>query len=157
MHRNMSMPINALKRSSMGRCFTVLRRPVLRRMAFLGVILFLLFVLLLLGLRRIASNQKCSPIQCSRFYHLFLTRAVCTILSTSKHQSVRTSTLCLALRCSLLLVSFEHVVPEGLDLLDVASLTINWDAGQWKAFCELAFETELLHVGTVVFLTIVFA
>jgi hypothetical protein len=29
----------------------------------------------------------------------------------------------------LLLVTLEHVVPERPDLLDVASLTVNWDAG----------------------------
>jgi hypothetical protein len=57
----------------------------------------------------------------------------------------------------LLLVALEHVEPEGFDLLDVASLTINWDAGQWKPFRELAFQTDFLRVGTVVFLTIVFA
>ena len=46
----------------------------------------------------------------------------------------------------LLLVAFEHVLPERLYLLNVASLAVHWNPGEQKTFCEFALQANLLFV-----------
>ena len=41
-----------------------------------------------------------------------------------------------------MLVSLEHVLPEGLDLLHVTSFTIDGNPGQEEPFCEFAFQAD---------------
>jgi len=57
----------------------------------------------------------------------------------------------------LLLVSFEHVVPERLYFLNVASLAVDGDARECEAFGELAFQADLLVKGARNFTRLVIA
>lgn len=38
-----------------------------------------------------------------------------------------------------MLVAFEHVLPERLDLLHVTAFAIYWDSGQEESFREFTF------------------
>jgi hypothetical protein len=44
----------------------------------------------------------------------------------------------------LSLVSFEHVIPERFDFLNVTSFAVHGHAGKCEAFGELTFQADLL-------------
>ena len=55
-----------------------------------------------------------------------------------------------------MLVPFEHVKPERLDLLDVPALTIHRNSSKRKSFGEIAFKTNLLGIRAFSFVLHVF-
>jgi hypothetical protein len=54
-----------------------------------------------------------------------------------------------------MLIVLEHVKPEGFDFLHMAAFAVHRNSSQWKTFCKLALEADLLIERTCRLLTLV--
>jgi hypothetical protein len=58
---------------------------------------------------------------------------------------------------SLVLIVFEHILPERLHFLDMAAFAVYWNAGKQQAFGELAIQANFTGVRAGYLTGLVFA